>query len=212
MATFVDMQNRIADELARSDLTTQIRNAIWDTIKAYERRRWAWNEGTTTFLTVPTRQWYGGYDNSWIENVISLDSVVASQTGGTVTKLRPRSYEWLQEAVGNTTTGSVTPTDYCYYHRIIGLYPIPTDVITITLSIVYRLPALVNGNDFNAWTNDGEEMVRTAAKIQLLQTVIRGQEAFQEAQMLNSRLAAIESGVISENHVRQSVGVKPWAW
>ena len=52
MTTYGTMQDRIADELMRSDLTTHIQKSIQTAIKKYEREEFYFNVTTGTLSTV----------------------------------------------------------------------------------------------------------------------------------------------------------------
>lgn len=211
MASFATMQSRIADELARTDLTSQISNAILDTIKAYERRRWSWNEQTSTFSTVADQANYGSAANSVIPNLIQIDAmyVTLAGTGAGKLELRRRTWPWYRDAEAMGTQSSDPPTDYTYYAQQIWLWPTPSEVRTVTIDNVYRLTALSAGSDTNAWTTDAEEMVRTAAKITVLETIVRG-EGFAEAQSLRKRLSEVETDLMAENQMRIGTGIKAY--
>lgn len=58
MATYGDMQARIADELARTDLAAEIQNEIQTAISYYENERFWFNEGQWTFNTVNAQELY----------------------------------------------------------------------------------------------------------------------------------------------------------
>ena len=54
MATLGTMKTRIANELARADLTSELAGAITSAIAHYERRRWWFLESESTFTTTPS--------------------------------------------------------------------------------------------------------------------------------------------------------------
>ena len=61
MSTRTIMAARIQDELARTDLSSQILYAISDAIKAYESERWFFAE--TRDMTITTVNQQGFYDS-----------------------------------------------------------------------------------------------------------------------------------------------------
>lgn len=188
MSDYGTMQSRIADELARSDLTTQIQRSIQSAIKFYERRRFYFNEAITTFSTVAAQEYYGTADNAEIPNIIEIDTLKLTANGSSYL-LDPQDWQYIDE-VSNSATASGDPTDYCYYRQEIRLYPIPDAVRTVTMSFVKRLPALPANGDTNAWMTDAEELIRIHAKRDLFVHVIRD---FDEA----AAMAEIEPEVLS---------------
>jgi hypothetical protein len=209
--TFGDMATRIADELARTDLDQQIRNSIRDAIRHYERRRFPWNESVGLFSTKPGREYYDGTDLGVIPDLIAIDSLTVTQNAS-IWPLMKRSFADIEGWATATLLPSGTPTDYCYYARSIRVYPVPAAVLPMRLSAVVRLPWLQADADTNPWLNDGEELVRTKAKVLLLRNVIRGEEEMAEADVLNTHLHSTESRLQGENQGRISTGVRAWGW
>ncbi len=175
MSTYGTMQARIADDLSgRTDLTTQIQEAIQTAIKFYERRRFYFNEATTTFSTVASQEYYGSSDNADIPNIIEIDTLKILVNGSTYL-LTARDFQFIDD-ISNSTSSLGDPTDFCYYKQNIRLFPIPSAVRTITMAYVKRLTTLSASGDTNAWMTDGEELIRMRAKRLLFLNVIRSPE------------------------------------
>src|SRR4051812_17372356 len=90
MTTLAVMKARIASEIARSDLTTQIASAINDAIAIYQKERFRFSDVTPsappTFNTV-TDQWiYTASDNANIGTALGIDYVMA-EIGGSMSQL-----------------------------------------------------------------------------------------------------------------------------
>ena len=82
MSTFGNMMDRIADELDRTDLTSQIQKAIQTAIDRYERKRFWFNEARSiTFNTVDGQEFYTSSDNSAIPNLLQIDVVRLTVSG-----------------------------------------------------------------------------------------------------------------------------------
>jgi hypothetical protein len=76
MGTLADLKSRIALELARTDLTAQIGNAVSDAIKFYGSERFWFNQSRSiTFPTVNGQQAYGASDQALIPSLIKIDDV-----------------------------------------------------------------------------------------------------------------------------------------
>lgn len=208
MATLSTMKSRIADELARSDLTSQIAAAITSAIAFYEGRRFWWNETTANLTTSASQEWYSSADFADMPYIAEFDSVRLTVSGRPYPLIR-RTYEeieWL--SAGTATNGD--PTDYVYYAQQLRLYPVPNQARVLSLSYVKKLTALSSDSDTNAWTTEAEELIRTHAKVDLLENIIRSADAFQEADRLRRREAEILGRLDQETAQRvSSRGIVP---
>lgn len=174
MSDYGTMQARIADELARSDLTTQIQRAIQSAIKTYEREHFYFNEATATFNTVANQEYYGASDLADIATLVEIDAVKITVNGRSY-PLVARDFGYI-DAISTTATYTGDPSDYAYFKQQIRLYPIPNAVRTVTLAFVKRFATLSASGDTNAWMTDAEELVRMRAKADLFVNVIRSPE------------------------------------
>lgn len=182
MTTYLVMQQRIADELARTDLTTQIPKAIQTAIKHYERQRFYFNQKTTgSFATVADQEYYTSSDLADIPNFIQIDSMYFTMSGTRLTIL-PAAFERIEESQSGAVTGQ--PEYFAYYAQKIRLYPIPSDAWTVTVAYHYRLTALSADADTNAWVTDAEELIRQKAKRTLALDVIRDRDLAESAAIL----------------------------
>lgn len=160
------LQNRIADELTRGDLTAQIQNAIQSAIRFYESERFWFNEGESTASTAAGNQAYGVP-----ADFLEPDELTVTVSGNRYL-LTPRPWIWMRD-MSVTSVSRGHPTDWAYYADQFWLYPVPDAVYTLTLSYLKRLPDLVVAGDSNAWTAHGEELIRTRAKADLFAHVMR---------------------------------------
>lgn len=160
MGTLADLKSRIALELARTDLSAQIANAINDAIKFYGRERFWFNQSRNiTFITVDGQDAYGATDQVLIPNLIKIDDIFFSDEKYPLDRYSATDFEMLTG--GSTANGR--PCAYTYTDNQIFLYPTPNAAYTLRLYAHYRLPVLADG-DTNAWTDDAEELIRTHAK------------------------------------------------
>src|SRR3984893_1497178 len=135
------MKQRIADELARGDLTSQIAYAISDAISFYQNERFIFNESRDiTFPTVAGREFYGASDNPAIPLMWSLDYLIL-YLGGIPWPIKRRTPEYVEFANNN---GLVTgqPYNFAWYNKQIRLGPVPDSVYTIRVAgrITYAAP------------------------------------------------------------------------
>jgi hypothetical protein len=160
--TYITMQNRIANELGRSDLTSAIQDAIQTAIKFYERRRFYFNEAQGSFSASTSQEYYGSADASFIPNLVLIDSLTIT-VNNTTYPLYGRDWEYIDTI--QTNAGYVgDPTDYVYYNNQIRMYPIPQQGRTFNISYIQRFATLSADTDTNAWVVDAEELIRSRAK------------------------------------------------
>lgn len=193
------MQARIADELARSDLTSQIKLAILSAITNYQRERFYFNESRSlTFSTVDSQEFYTSSDLASIPNLIDIDEIIFTQNSTNRYPLLRATMEQLDWWSINPTSTTSLPTNFCYYAQQIRLYPIPNGVYTVRIESTVRLTPdpLSLDADTNAWMTDGEEMIRQRAKADINCNVIRDPDCLSEArgfaQMSQSYLSSLE--------------------
>jgi len=176
MTTQTIMKARIADELARSDLTSQIAYAISDAIAAYQNERFFFNESRAiTITTVANQEFYDSSDAAAFANLQKIDYVTiyyGDQPYQLVADT-PERMEWA--STNGTSTGQ--PAWYCYYNQQLRLYPIPADARTLRIagSIKVAAPA-TDGEADNPWMTHAERLIRSRAKLELALHVLHDEE------------------------------------
>ncbi len=159
MATYLETQTRIAGELNRSNLTAEIKLAILSAIEYYGKRRWWFNEYSTTLVTVASTE-YVALPVDFVE----MDSL--QLTSGSNYPIKLCSIYDLTMWRAMSSVGQ--PTDYCLYQNRIELYPTPNAVFSLPIKYVRSLTALSADADTNAWITEAEELIRLRAKKDLL--------------------------------------------
>lgn len=174
--SYGDMQNRIADEILRSDLTSQIKNAIQTAIREYERRPFYFNQlrNDAVFSTVRGQEFYTSSDSSLIASMATLNRVQVNVNGNRYT-MNPRTPEYMEDTSVNPSVYG-QPVDYSYFAEQMRFYPIPDASYVVTLTGIYRLFTLSNDSDTNPWVSDAELLIRSRAKYELAVHVLRDQE------------------------------------
>jgi len=170
------MKTRIAAEIVRSDLTSQIAAAIADAISIYQSDRFYFNEPTLltepTWNTVLGRATYDSVDNANIKSGLKIDYLSYVQ-GGTTFTITLRSPLEVQQ---RNQTGLISgpPDIYCYAGQAITISPVPDAVYPISMfgHLVTAAPASdLEAN--NPWMNDAEQLIRCRAKFELATHVTR---------------------------------------
>lgn len=165
---FVAMQTRVASELRRSNLSTEIKAAINDAVLEESATRYYFNEvKALTFNTVNGTEYYSDQNMVEIDFMYWLNGTVKMEVGLT------NNDEMNIYALGNVTSGQLS----CYSRVAsqIRLFPIPTGVVSVYMDGYTRLTPtpLAADADTNAWMTEGERLIRARAKSIILRDVIR---------------------------------------
>src|ERR1700676_5155695 len=116
--TLLDLKNRIASDLTRDDLTSQIANVVSDTIKFYARERFWFNKNRTlTFNTVIGAQAFGAADLATVPNIIGIDALFLPQNQSIYPLDRTEPDDF--EVISGGMTGGGKATAYTYVDNTI---------------------------------------------------------------------------------------------
>ena len=201
MSTYLDLQNNIATDLTRTDLTAQIKSAILDAVKFYATDRFWFNvTRSMTFPTVAGRAAYGVADLAQIPNIISLDRLFVID-GGSAYPLDRNEADEFEPLISQPGAGK--PSDYTRIDDQIILWPTPAAVYTMRPLMHYRLAPLSNDADSNAWTNDAEQLIRAHAKMVLYMNVIEDEAG---AARMQGEIPAYKQKLDYETSARMSTG------
>ncbi len=201
MATYGDMQTRIADELINDgDITTaQIQKAIQSTIADYVGEQFWFNEAVSTFSTVASQELYTSTDLAAIPNIIKILSMRTNNSNSYNGEINGVTNDQIEDIQDGSVTG--IPNYYSRFANKIRLYPIPDAVYTVKVSYIATLSTLSADSDTNAWTEDAEEVIRQGAKKRLAADILHSDE-------IATRCAAMEKaaldGLRAENRNRRS--------
>lgn len=173
------MKSRIADELARDDLSSQISLAISDAISFYQNERFIFNESRDiTFNTVAAQEFYGAADNAAIPTMWSFDYLIL-YLGGIPWEIKRRTPLYVELDNNN---GLVTgqPYNFAWYNKQIRLGPVPDAIYPIRVAgrITFAAPA-GDSEANNPWMVDAEKLIRSRAKYELALNVIQDVEMAQ---------------------------------
>ena len=175
MTTLATLKSRIADDISRSDLTTQIANSITDAITYYQNRRFFFNETRSeTFDTVAAQSLYRSSDDAAIPTFARLDGVFLLDSS--IFEYELERYDPLEmELLLDASAPSERPYAYAYFEEAFRLYPIP-DVSTYDIrpvGVIEKIPPAGDADTDNVWMTHGFEMIRCRAKYYLFAHVIR---------------------------------------
>lgn len=206
---YAALQSRIADEMARTDLTSQIALEILTAIKHYEQQRFWFDEARATASTVA-----GTANLAVPTDLVDIDTLTITYNGHPY-ELTRRSWDWYRGiGGGDSSVTTAVPTAYAYYANELWFYPVPDDAYTLTIAYLKQLTALSTGADSNAWTTSGEELIRARAKAAVRINYLMDAGAMQEMQTFAMRgepyLSALEkiahTALLGASNVRMSSG------
>jgi hypothetical protein len=173
------MKSRIADEMARGDLTSQIAFAIGDAISFYQNERFIFNESRDiTFTTVAGQDFYGAAANAAIPSMWSFDYLILYL--GSIPWPVKRRTPLEVEILNNNGLVSGQPYNYAWYNKQIRLGPVPDGVYTMRIAgrITYAAPA-TDDEAGNPWMIDAEKLIRSRAKYELALNVTQDSDMAQ---------------------------------
>lgn len=166
MSTYGELQARIADDLIRDDLTSQIQQNILLAIQHYKNERFWFNETEATdAMTVGSAQVGAPSD------LLRIDHLYIVISGKNV-ELMPKDLNTILE-YRPTTNGR--PRAYCFHRNQFEFDRQANDTYTLRLYYVKELTALSSSSDTNGWTTDGEDLIVFHAEKKLYANVIKDQ-------------------------------------
>lgn len=170
MATQGDMKARIARELARSNLTQEISDAIATAIGEYSKERFRFSEtipGDPPTFNTTAGQWiYTDADQPVIGSLWKIDYVIIyiGNTTASLLRIEPEAAKLYNQQ--GTMVGQ--PAWYAYEGNELLISPIPDQAYLIELGLFNNIPAPVDDSiDGNPWMNDAELLIRSRAKYEI---------------------------------------------
>lgn len=203
MTTLAVMKADIADDLARSDLSTSIGDAITRAIAYYQNKRFYFNESRDlTFATVASQSRYATADDADIPKFITLDGVFITVSGQN-RQLSPISVQEF-ELWNDNSAATGQPTDYCYFNMGFGLFPVPDNIYTIRpIGHVMKDAPASDGEANNVWMTEGYQLIRYRAEADVALNKARDRDRAQElAFMVDNELTRL----LAETSKRKATG------
>jgi hypothetical protein len=170
MTTKNALASRIADDLARTDLTTQISNAIDDAIEHWKTTRLHFNETrSVTFTSVANQAIFTSSDSESIPLMFEIDTMHVSESGGIPEFVgrdgKKQDFNTVHDLI-LTGGGTGKPYMWAWFDRSIYLYPIPESTnYTFRLTGAIEKAAPASGNEANnVWMTEAFDLLRCHAK------------------------------------------------
>lgn len=181
--TLGDLKARIADELARADLSSQIALAIEDAIEEAATHRFWFME--VRGMSIPISAGTAQYTSDDIERLIEIDRLKL------VTGTQTRTLRVMDDAeidrLNDGTAPEGEPYGYSRYGDQLTLYPTPRVSYTVTIDGLTEGARLTVDGDSNIWTTHGERYIRALAKRNVLADVIHDDQAAMTQDALAAR-------------------------
>lgn len=204
--TLGDMETRIANELDRQDLSTEIQQAIATAVQFYQRKNFWFNEDTFTFDTVVGQEYYDLTANPYIATSPNIQILRLQYGGGVRWELTRQTFEYVDNESASSAWRGV-PEDWTYRHQKIRLYPIPSQVWTITAFNVRPDGFPIADTAYEGpWVNEAEYLIRTRAKIEIIVNVIKVPESDPELALLMGQERRAWSNISGETSSREAMG------
>lgn len=206
MPTLGEMKSHIADDLDDTSSTyqTQIARAITRAIEHLKKTRFAFNESRTIEITTVIGQSDYSVDDAAnaLSDVIKIDGMFLTDTGGQVTPIRPITPQQMQVLLDNSAANG-EPYNYTFYANAIRIYPLPDAAYTLTLMAWYRLAAPSSDGSSNAWTNEAYDLVKARALYYLATNTLRDTDLAAMARLAETEA---EEALIREMSNRYGTG------
>jgi hypothetical protein len=201
MGTLGTVQDRIADDLNRSDLTTQIIKAINRAISFYSKEPFWFTETTSTFTTSDSAAYYTNASPAAFPTDIAQIKFAEITVNGSDYELEPWKIEDIQKA--NVTGTKNQPIAYAWWQNRIYTYPLANGAYPITLyhtKTYSEMSVTTSSNDFTTYA---EDLIEARARKMLNMRVLKNaEEALVAQQDENEALDALRSK--SAGHHEQS--------
>jgi hypothetical protein len=178
-SNLADMRARIMDELQRTDLASQINNAIAEAADYFRRDSFFRNDAQDSSTTT-----MAGTNVYMTPGDVAEIRQLAITVNNTKYPLRLRSWEYINAEDSNTLNPvKGPPVEYAVILGAAGmsirLFPTPDGAYQLQYDYIQIIPAPVQDNDSNFWTIEGREMVRAYAKYLLRMTVLNDAQGAQ---------------------------------
>ena len=175
-STRSDIEAQIADDLARSDLTSQITAAVNTAIRSYRFERLGFNEAYKVTATLSTSA-----DTMTLASLSvrfrKLDRVRIVRAAGDYLDLYHRDYDWIMSR--QDVRVLCQPVEYAVYNAAIHFDSMADQNYTLLMDGLKELgtpSASYSANDTAAWFNDARELIRHRAKREVYANVLKDME------------------------------------
>jgi hypothetical protein len=175
-STRSDIEAQIADDLARSDLASQITAAVNTAIRSYRFERLGFNEAYKVTATLSTSA-----DTMLLASLSvrfrKLDRVRIVRAAGDYLDLYHRDYDWIMSRQDVRVV--CQPVEYAVYNSALHFDSMADQNYTLLMDGLKELgnaSASYSAGDTTAWFNDARELIRHRAKREVYANVLKDME------------------------------------
>ena len=172
--TRTGLESQIADDLARSDLTVQIGEAVQTAIDAYSNERFWFNEAYRVTATLSISAATIAMSALSVR-FLEFDRVRLLRTAGNFIDLYKRDYDWIMSRQDAVTV--TQPAEYSLYGDYIQFDSYADQAYTLYIdglkSLGNAASNTYSASDSTTWFSDARELIRQRAKRELYANVIK---------------------------------------
>lgn len=173
MATFEDMRARIADDLNRTDLTTQIQKAINRAIEFYEKERFWFNENVWSFSTSSGTEQVA-FSGANTTDLKEIDKVTLTRSATDIYPLEQITYQRLRDiATSGSSNTSGPPSDFALFKNTWFFYPLPDQNYVVHVYGQKAYATLSASSDTNDFTTEAEDLIEARARWWLYSNILK---------------------------------------
>lgn len=192
----------IRGDLNRStDFDSRIQEAIVNAIKFYRARRYGFNVKRSTIVLA-------GEFTSLSTDFIEID-YAKLEIGNRFQPLTERTYTWLNDMARDASLSS-EPVWFAVQERLLRVYPPPDQSYSTQIHYLYDLTGVSlstsDSTTSNAWLDEGYELIRLHATIEVLEMYVDGPDAQAKADRLRLREVEAERELKRRANREQSSG------
>lgn len=152
MATYDDIVSRIADDMVRGDINSQIGVGLNRAIQHYQSQRTWFNEASATFQTITAQQSYSTADGIPTD-ILKIDVIKIVFATNDEFPLRQQSFQYVQDVNRSPTTFTGQPTNYARYSGKIWFDVTPDDAYEVKLHYIKEYSDIASTQS-NDWTTE----------------------------------------------------------
>lgn len=198
---------RIRSDIDRgTDFDGRIKQAIEDAIHYYRGARFGFNTKRKDFVVSAE---YTSLTANWLE----ADVIALERSAAYVNPLIEKPYTWIHSEKRDPDY-EAEPQFFAIQNRQLRLYPAPDQTYSLQMSYLYDLQDVsISASDSaeNAWLNEGLELIRAHATVDLLENYIDGPDAMAKAERIRLRERQEEKQLKRRANREQGGGmVLPW--
>lgn len=176
MTTRSQVEAQIADDLARSDLTSQITDAVNAAIRSYRFERLGFNEAYRVTATLSVSADTLAFTALSVR-FRKFDRIRLVRNAGDYLDLYHRDYDWIMSR--QDVRVICQPVEYAIYNSTIHFDSIADQTYTLLIDGLKELgnaSASYSAGDAAAWFSDARELIRHRAKREVYAHVLKDME------------------------------------